>query len=74
MSIESGIQQILDALGVQLDNDSFANVMALLPMNRVSAWQKVVIAAALGVFAGLIRKWLNERRLKAEIAAQAVQA
>lgn len=71
MSIESGLQQILDAFGIHLDEESFNNLLSHLPLQGISAWKRVVLGAALGVVAGLIRKWLEDRA-RAAVAAQAV--
>ena len=56
ISLKQQIQSMLDAVGVHLDGDSFANLCRVLRVDRLSWMQQLAVAVGLGVFVAILRK------------------
>jgi hypothetical protein len=70
ISLTSQIQAVLDSLGIQLDAQSFQNLITHLRIDRLTWTQKTALAVALGV--GV--QWLQKAARERQAARQALQA
>lgn len=69
ISLASQIQAALDAIGIQLDSQSFANLLAVLHVDKLSFTQKTALAIALSVGVTWLRKRAEDRAARVEAVA-----
>lgn len=66
--LETQIQRLLTMHGIQLDADSFTNLIRLLRVPRLSFMVRALLGAALQILIGKLEGMYRDRALPAEAA------
>lgn len=67
ISLSSQIQAMLDSVGIQLDSESFENLIRLLHINKLNWYQKTAIAVGLSVLVQWLQKRAEEQKKAASL-------
>ena len=71
MNLTAQIQSILDSVGIRLDAESFANLLKLLRIDRLSWFQKLSLAVGVGVLVEILKKRAQDNAARKAAEANA---